>query len=256
MPWRPGEDLLHLLELAAPTACGGCGREGTRWCGTCRQALAAGSARRWTPTPCPPGFPPTWTHTAYRDEVRTAVVAWKDGGRADLTAVLAVPLRGVLAAALAASPDHLRTLRGTGRLPLVPAPSARAGTRARGEHRVAALCRETTRGRRARLPTVDALRLARRVEDQAGLDAERRRSNLAGAVQVRPRAADGLVGLPCVLVDDVVTTGATLVECARALTAAGAGPVLAVTLAATHRRSPGTTAQRSRGRLSEASGAD
>lgn len=256
MPWHPGEDLRHLLELAAPTVCGGCGRSGTRWCAACASTLTAVSARRWTPTPCPAGFPTTWTGTAYRDQVRTAVVAWKDGGRADLTPVLAAPLRSVLAAALAASPEHLTALRQGGTVPLIPAPSARAGTRARGEHRVAALCRAATRGRRARLPTLDGLRLVRRVEDQAGLDAGQRRRNLTGAVGVRPGVGNRLAGRPCVVVDDVVTTGATLVECTRALTEAGAGPVLAVTLAATHRRAPGPPSPDPWGRVSEPAVAD
>ena len=52
----------------------------------------------WSPTPSPPGLPPTWSAAPYAGEVRQAVVAWKDGGRADLTPVLAPVLRAVLAA--------------------------------------------------------------------------------------------------------------------------------------------------------------
>ncbi|MGC5583301.1 ComF family protein [Ornithinimicrobium sp. W1665] len=256
MPWRPGQDLLDLLELAAPAACGGCGEAGTRWCPACADALADGGPRRWTPTPCPPGFPPTWTGTAYRDLARSAVVGWKDGGRADLTPALAVPLRAVLAAALDGSPEHLAALGGGGPVPVLPAPSARASTRARGEHRVEALARTALRGRRSVLPVVDGLRLGRRVADQAGLDAGQRRRNLAGAVVVRPTAVARVEGAPCIVVDDVVTTGATLVECARALVTAGAGPVVAVTLAATHRRPPRAPSSTVRGPLSEPSGRD
>ncbi|AXH95826.1 ComF family protein [Ornithinimicrobium avium] len=88
---------------------------------------------------------------------------------------------------------------------------------------------------RSRLPVLDGLRLARAVVDQAGLGADDRARNLCGAVRVRDRLVSRLQGRPCVLVDDVVTTGATLQECARALRAAGCGPVVAVTLAATRR---------------------
>ena len=256
MRWRPGQDLLHLLELAAPAACAGCAQPGTRWCAVCADALTASPPRRWTPTPCPPGFPPTWTGAAYQDRVRQAVVGWKDGGRADLTPLLAGPLRSVLACALGDSPVHRAAVRSGTPVPLLPAPSARASTTARGEHRVGVLVRAAGRGHRGALPVVDALRLGRRVEDQAGLGADARRRNLSGAVVVRTATAGRLRGLPCVVVDDVVTTGATLAECARALAEAGAGPVVAVTLAATHRRPPQGPRAAARGPLSEPSGRD
>jgi predicted amidophosphoribosyltransferase len=239
MPWRPWEDVLALVELAAPSGCGGCGAAGVRWCDGCGRLLedAIRAVGRWSPTPSPPGLPPTWSAAPYADQVRQSVVAWKDGGRADLTPVLAPVLRSVLGAAIAGSAPHHRALLEGRQVLLLPAPSARSGTRARGEHRVAALLRTATRG----LPTsglrrVDALRLGRRVADQAGLGARERRANLAGAVGVRPALHDLVRGVPCVVVDDVVTTGATLAECARALREAGSGPVVAATLAATRRR--------------------
>lgn len=238
MPWRPWEDVLALVELAAPSACAGCGRPGLRWCEACEAAVRVTAPRAWAPTPCPPGFPPTWSGPAYDGTVRAAVVAWKDGGRADLTAVLAPVLRDVLAAALAASPVHGRAVRGGVPVALVPAPSARRSTRQRGEHRVGSLVAATARGA-APLRVVDALELGRAVADQAGLGAAERRRNLAGAVRVRRGREEGLVRMPCVVVDDVVTTGATLTECARALRAGGSGPVVAVTLAATRRRGGG-----------------
>lgn len=237
MPWRPWSDLLALVELGVPSACAGCGRAEVRWCAGCQARLTGTDPGPWAPTPCPAGMPPTWSGPAYADEVRSAVVAWKDGGRADLTAVLAPALADVLATALAASPLHLAAAR-TGSLPLVPAPSSAAGTRARGEHRVAAMARRATRSSGSSIRVVDALRLGRPVADQAGLTASDRAANLAGAMRVRGATYPLLQGVPCVVVDDVVTTGATLAEAARALRAAGSGPVLAVTLAATRRRGP------------------
>ncbi|WP_122262322.1 ComF family protein [Ornithinimicrobium cerasi] len=242
MPWRPWEDVLALVELAAPTACAGCGAAGVRWCVGCDVLLAVAASRAgpWSPTPRPPGMPPTWSAAAYADEVRAAVVAWKDGGRADLTPVLAPVLRAVLAAALDGSPAHRDALRTGGRVLLLPAPSARASTRARGEHRVLTLTGAALRGLpRSGLVRVDGLRLVRRVADQAGLGSRARSANLAGAVRARPALVRVLEGTPCVVVDDVVTTGATLVECARALREAGAGPVVAATVAATRRRGRG-----------------
>jgi predicted amidophosphoribosyltransferase len=72
--------------------------------------------------------------------------------------------------------------------------------------------------------------------DQAGLSAGARAANLDGALVVRPAWAAQVVAAPIVLVDDVVTTGATLAEAARALRVAGAGPVVAAVLVATPRR--------------------
>jgi predicted amidophosphoribosyltransferase len=81
-----------------------------------------------------------------------------------------------------------------------------------------------------------ALRLRRRVADQAGLDHRQRASNLERAMEVHPRWRTSLRGVTCLLADDVLTTGATLVEAARALRAGGAEHVAAVTVAATQRR--------------------
>jgi predicted amidophosphoribosyltransferase len=163
------------------------------------------------------------------------VVAWKDGGRADLTAVLTPLVRDVLASAVAGSEVHRRAVAHGSPVALVPAPSARSSTRHRGEHRVRSLVVAAARDA-GPLRVVDGLELARKVADQAGLGAVARGRNLAGAVRVRRERACEVAAVPCVVVDDVVTTGATLTECARALRAAGSGPVVAVTVAATSRR--------------------
>jgi predicted amidophosphoribosyltransferase len=77
----------------------------------------------------------------------------------------------------------------------------------------------------------------RRVADQAHLGRAARAANLAGSMVVDSRWARVVDGAACVLVDDVVTTGATLAEGARALRSAGALHVLAAACAATPRRS-------------------
>ncbi|WP_182876940.1 ComF family protein [Microbispora sp. H10670] len=134
---------------------------------------------------------------------------------------------------------------------LVPVPSARAAVRRRGHDPVRAVATAAVRelrglGRAAVLAPL--LRQRRRVADQAGLGSLERAANLSGAFEVGHRALGALrpphsgtgpaVGFRVVLVDDVVTTGATLAEAARALRAAGVTPSAAVTIAATPRRVP------------------
>ncbi len=84
---------------------------------------------------------------------------------------------------------------------------------------------------------VPALRHRRRVRDQSELDAGQRRANLAGALHVPSRTATALRGRECVVVDDIVTTGTTAAEAARALTAAGALVVGICSLSVTSRHS-------------------
>jgi len=80
------------------------------------------------------------------------------------------------------------------------------------------------------IPVLDALARTRDHEPQARLDPERRRANVRGAFRVVKRAA--VAGRPVLLVDDVATTGSTLLEAAGALEEAGATWVLS--LAAAH----------------------
>lgn len=82
----------------------------------------------------------------------------------------------------------------------------------------------------------DVLAPTRVTRDQSALDAVERASNLAGAMRVRARHHPVVKGAVCVVVDDLVTSGATLTEAARALTDSGAGEVLAAAIGATRKR--------------------
>jgi len=80
------------------------------------------------------------------------------------------------------------------------------------------------------------------VRDSAGLSVAERRANLAGTFLRRPGAVPS-PGALLVLVDDVLTSGATLTEAAAALTTTrpdGGAPLLAAVVAATPRTGPGT----------------
>jgi len=232
------------LEMALPTSCGGCGGPGATWCYACAAEACHSTypegGRQVSPTPCPRGYPPTWAVSPYDGTTRKAVVAYKDGDRRDLVAVLAPMLAEAVAAAMAGDP-HLRAVLASGNGPVfvVPVPSSPSAVRRRGDAPLDLLARAAVRevGLSSRdLIVSPALRLRRRVADQAGLDHRQRASNVECAMQVRPRWRTSIGGVGCLLVDDVLTTGATLVEAARALRAGGAGHIAAATVAATQRR--------------------
>ena len=217
--------LADLLDLVLPRACAGCAAPGRTLCAACLRLLDHPRPHR--PQPCPPGLPPLVTAASYDGPVRASLLAHKEHGRLGL----ARPLGAALASAVAALD--------CGPVLLVPVPSSPAAVRARGQdhaRRLAAAAARALPGARAAFVLVPA----RRVADQSGLDAAGRAANLAGAL----RARRPLQGVPVVVVDDVVTTGATLAEAARALRAAGADVRGAAVVAATARigRPPAGTA--------------
>ncbi|MFD6892026.1 ComF family protein [Streptomyces sp. NPDC059957] len=207
----------ELAGLVLPVGCAGCGAGRAMLCGACRSELSGAAAGPVRPSPCPGGLPAVYAATVYREAVRAVVLAHKERG--------ALPLAGALGAALAAAVRAGGA--GAGAVTLVPVPSARHRVRARGHDparriALAASARLRREGVPARVTPV--LRLRRAVADQAGLGAAQRRENLAGALEARPGAGRVTAGAArIVLVDDLVTTGSTLVEAARALRAAGIG---------------------------------
>ncbi len=102
----------------------------------------------------------------------------------------------------------------------------------RGFNQSELLARPTAR--RCGVPLVNAVRRTRATAAQAGLSNARRRENVTGAFRVRkPQKVEGRRIL---LIDDVMTTGATASACAVALKRAGAGPVTLLALARVDRR--------------------
>ncbi|MFD7540746.1 MULTISPECIES: ComF family protein [unclassified Streptomyces] len=204
--------------LVLPTACGGCGRQRTALCGRCRAELLGAPARRVRPAPEPGGLPVVYAAAPYEDAVRAVLLGHKERG--------ALGLAGVLGQALAGATRAAAGPCGQGPLLLVPVPSSRRAVRARGHdatRRIAlAAAGELRRGGTdARVAAV--LRQRRTVADQAGLSAPERLRNLSGALVVAGGGAGLLRGGQVVLVDDLMTTGASLAEAARAIRAAGVG---------------------------------
>ncbi len=211
------EWLLDALALVLPTMCVGCGAEGRELCASCRARLTPAPVRTLAP-----GGVPVVAAVPYRDTVQRVLLACKQGRTG-----LAAPLGGLLAAALAAA---LAAVAAPGpEVELCAVPSTRAAFRRRGFD-PARLVLARTGHRDARV-----LRPARPHRVQKGLGRDARRANLHGVHRARRR----LDGRRFLLVDDVVTTGATIAEAARAVRAAGGEVVGAVAIAATPlRRGP------------------
>ena len=217
--------IADLLDLVLPRSCVGCRAPGRALCAGCSAAVAAPYLHR--PDPCPTGLPTLVTAGAYDGAVRAALLAHKERGRLGLVR----PLGAALAAAV-------RELAPGAPVVLVPVPSSPTAVRERGHdhaRRLASAAARRVPGARMRALLVPA----RAIADQSALTSAGRAANLAGAL--RARAA--LRGLAVVVVDDVVTTGATLAEATRALRAAGADVRGCAVVAATRRRTPVTGEQ-------------
>ncbi len=235
------EDLVALL---LPPTCARCGREpkgGDVLCALCDAALP-----RWPAGRCrlcqqaPPG-----------PDGRCRACAESGGPLA--ACVAAAPFAGEVAewirrfkyprpglAGLDSAAEGVATalcVEAAARLPgrppdaVVPVPVHPARLRARGLHPAAALARGVAR-RHGLWLAPDALLRLRDTPSQTGLSREARRRNVAGAFAAAP-GRRGRPGRRVWLVDDVVTTGATLAEAARAVRRAGAREVLALAAART-----------------------
>lgn len=213
-----------------PVACGGCGVDDEPWCSACDALLGPpwrceSRAGRLDLMGAPGGLP-VWTVADCVGPVRAAVLAWKDHGRRDLTRPFA--------AALVAAGEELADVLGPGEVLVVPAPSTPASRRRRGGNLVDDLAAALAAGLRSGgCPARSSPVLARRGGDQVGLGTRARWLNLTGHVRVRPRDRARLAGRCVVVVDDVLTTGATVVACRTVLEAAGAFVAAGVTLAST-----------------------
>lgn len=197
------------LEVAGPS-CSRCGEPGAFHSGTCRRCR--GSA---------PPFVTAWAPFEHEGAMARAIHRFKYEDRSDLCR----PLAGLVATRLG---RRVAEIDGT----LVPVPLAQLRFRERRYDQAALLA--VALGRLLRRPVaLDCLERIRHTNRQVGLDEARREDNVAGAF--RASRVDG----PIVLIDDVLTTGATAREATRVLLEAGAAEVRVVTVARARRENLG-----------------
>ncbi|GAA4204104.1 ComF family protein [Actinocatenispora rupis] len=236
--------LADVLDLVFPADCPGCGSSGPArpLCPPC--ALALGGARPFptVPDPPPPDLPPCATLGRYEGVLRELVLAYKERGRIGLAGPLGRRLGDVVAATV---PAHLSIL-------LVPVPATPRAVRARHGDHVLRLARHAARSlrRTGRVAVVHrAVRAVGSLPDSTELSAAGRLRRARDAFRPAPVGLARLAAAsrparagPVVLVDDIVTTGATLAATARVLHTAGVPVGAAVVLAATRRRRTGLPA--------------
>jgi ComF family protein len=233
-PWLR-EALLDTWAVLLPVECAGCGAPDRALCLACLAALAPAPESRMLD-----GGLRVTSAVRYEGVVRSAILNYKEHGRTDVARALAASLGSALSTALGTGSGAGGGVGGpgsaiAGRVEVCPVPTSRAAFRRRGYDPLALLLRRAGLSWRTGLlvPTRGHAR-------QKALGRAARARNSAGWL----RARHPLVGRGFVLVDDVVTTGATLLEAARAIREAGGEVVAAVALASTPRLSPEVSATR------------
>lgn len=166
-----------------------------------------------------------FTLADYAGAGRELLLAFKERGRRELAAVFGALVAAALPRLPGVRPDEF------GKWWLVPAPSRRAASRRRGGSHLMRIARASGAS------VAPILSFSAGVRDSVGLDAAARRANLSGRVRVLPTGLPP-PGTAVVLLDDVVTTGATAAECGSVLRAAGYRVTAVLTLTAARSTHP------------------
>lgn len=211
-----------LLDLLLPPRCPGCGLEGAVLCHRCQLPLhrrldEPPGAPLGMPVTMPPGLVQLEWCAMYSGPVRSALHALKYRGERRLG--------GPLGEALASR--WQRVGRGGELITWVPVHRSRRQERGFDQAEVLARRMAAQLG----LPAERCLDRHQHTLAQHSLGQQARTGNTAGAFAVVPTARERVAGRWLVLVDDIMTTGATLAGCAGALEVAGAAAVSAITVA-------------------------
>lgn len=244
------EGVLDVAALLWPTSCAGCGGDDRDLCIDCVELIERSA---------PPivthelGGVPVFARARYGGPLRGAIVAYKHEGKAGMSRVLGIALAWPLERALARSADP--------ELLIVTAPSRASQARKRGYRHLELVARVALRqilgrrwprlresgqraarqlGRAPQPELVRALRATRGRRAQAGSSAAERERN-AAKLALRRGWAKRVLGRDVVLVDDVLTTGATARAACEILASAGANVVAIAVLGLVRYEGTGAT---------------
>ena len=190
-----------LIDLLFPSRCAICDRSGKNLCEACRNLILV------EPKEFLVAGIPVFTVTNYSNETSKLLVALKDKGQSALVIELAQLLRPVI--------ENLPFSETASYI--VPAPSRPENFSKRGFHPTLLLAQALAPQNQA-LQVLNCLRFSRSVMDQVGLSARQRLDNLHMSMSLN----QPVMGRVCYILDDVVTTGATVSEAKRVLTLGGA----------------------------------
>ncbi|MEY2674489.1 MAG: hypothetical protein RLZZ514_1054 [Actinomycetota bacterium] len=197
--------LAEFVDLVLPTSCLYCRKLGAQICISCKpEWMHERAAPLELQLPDLSGV----ALTAFDGSAAALITAIKDHGQTSLLAPIGAAMGRVAA-------ERYADLSSVA---LLPVPSSRASVRRRGVNLGAMLAARVSK--QSGLPVSRGLKLVRDTADQRALGAEQRFANLHGSMRYEPQGERGLV-----IIDDVTTTGATILEAFRAAADAG-GQVL------------------------------
>jgi len=210
-----------LLDLVYPKSCPGCHLPSISICDSCKSF--------WQQPPISITLRKNQVSdllvvsvAQYRDEVRAVLLAYKEDGQREAGKVLREALlqarRGISNPSVCA---------------FVPIPSNPKSVRRRGRDFMLDLCNQVAIQSGDQVLSI--IKVNRDVQDQSKLSEKERSQNLVGAFDCTPKNLKLLAKFPIILVDDLLTTGATLREAQRALRQRGLIPIGAITAAHTAR---------------------
>jgi len=206
---RAMKSIHALQEIIFPSRCLGCGQLGLEICSLCRKNWHPHIYRQWSQHL--PTFP-IYSAVTYSPIAGKVLLAAKENNLVIADQLIYKALGHSLTFAL----------REIGGDFLIPIPSRRSVARSRGRQFIAALAHQLSA--ETGLPAYENLEHTRRVRDQSSLDAKSRFHNLDGSM----KSLNFLSG-KAIVIDDLVTTGATLQEAVRALRDRGIEVAAAVT---------------------------